>query len=228
MDKSSGCGPEDSGSIPDLLTTTYHKIQSLYKRDPENNYKTFLDEYSRPEFKLLESVEWVWTEKIDGTNIRVMWDGRDLTFGGRTDKAQIPAFLIKHLMYTFQAVDLSYHFGDASVVLYGEGYGPKIQKGGGDYRDDPGFILFDVRIGRWWLTRKSVEDIAEQFQIPIVPIVLLGTFVQAIRETKEGFSSLEAERTRLGEGLVGRPPLELFDRKGDRIITKIKHKDWPQ
>jgi len=210
------------------MSNTYPKIQSLYRRDPENNYKTFLDEYSRPEFALLENAAWIWTEKIDGTNVRVMWcqDGANtLSFGGRTDRAQMPTFLLQYLGRTFAAPDLMYEFDEGPVVLYGEGYGPKIQKGG-DYRDAPGFILFDVQIGSLWLTRESVEAVADDFGIPAVPIVLTGTFVEAIEKTKAGFSSLEAVRARPAEGLVGRPPLELFNRRGERIITKIKTKDW--
>ena len=74
----------------------YHKIQTVYKRDPVTKYKTLLEgEYSLPEFEYLADNEWVWTEKVDGTNIRVMWDGwKKLSFGGRTDNAQIPTPLV--------------------------------------------------------------------------------------------------------------------------------------
>ena len=202
----------------------YPKIQSLYKRDPKNNYKTFLDEYSRPEFALLEHAKWIWTEKIDGMNIRVIWDGESVQFRGRTDKAQVPGPLLRNL----QAIDdvaMEAMFGvEGDVVLYGEGYGPKIQKGGGDYRNDPGFILFDVCVGSWWLTREGVEQVAAELDIPVVPIILRGTFAQAIMQVKPTFESHVGNR--LAEGLVGRPPLELFDRKGERLITKIKTKDW--
>ncbi len=71
---------------------TYHKIQTVYKRDPATNYKTLLiDNFSLPEFDYLRNNEWVFTEKVDGTNIRVMYSlGKIITFGGKTDLAQIP------------------------------------------------------------------------------------------------------------------------------------------
>ena len=48
----------------------YHKIQSVFKRDPATNHKRFLmGEYSLPEFEYLANNEWVATEKIDGTNV---------------------------------------------------------------------------------------------------------------------------------------------------------------
>mgnify|MGYP001604261791 FL=1 len=50
----------------------YHKINSLYKRDPRG--KMLFGDYSCPEFEYLQNNEWSFQEKIDGTNIRVRWD----------------------------------------------------------------------------------------------------------------------------------------------------------
>ena len=53
----------------------YHKIMTVFKRDPETKYKTLLmGEWALPEFEYLCCNPWVFTEKIDGTNIRVNWD----------------------------------------------------------------------------------------------------------------------------------------------------------
>ena len=87
----------------------YHKIQTVFDRDPDNKFKTLLEgQFSMPEFAYLAENEWVWTEKVDGTNIRVMCtdyqeDGAayGVTFGGRTDNAQIPAFLVSALEARF-------------------------------------------------------------------------------------------------------------------------------
>ena len=47
--------------------TQYHKIQSVFKRDPNTKFKTLLEgEYSIPEFEYLKDNEWVFTEKVDG------------------------------------------------------------------------------------------------------------------------------------------------------------------
>ena len=78
--------------------TKYHKIQSVFKRDPENNHKTFLmTEWSTKEFESLQGNMWEFTEKVDGTNIRVIWDGLSLSFEGRNDNSQIPTPLIDTL-----------------------------------------------------------------------------------------------------------------------------------
>jgi len=214
------------------VNTEFPKIQSLFKRDPATKYKTFLNEYSRPEFGLLQGVDWLWTEKVDGTNIRIMYDGTNIRYGGRTDRAQIPAILINHLQDTFikDKMDevFNEHTPSTQVTLYGEGYGAKIQRGGGDYRSDAGFILFDVKIDDLWLKRSDVEDVSLNLGIPAVPIITVGSPIVAVKLVQEGFTSHVATcKVRPAEGLVGRPLLELFDRRGERIITKLKTRDYP-
>ena len=155
----------------------YHKIQTVFLRDPNTKFKTLLEgEFALPEFKYLANNEWMFTEKVDGTNIRVMFDGQQITFGGKTDNAQIPAFLVTRLQDVFlpQLETFKAKFADG-VCLYGEGYGAKIQNGGGNYRQDQDFVLFDVKIGDWWLERSSVEEIASTLKLDIVPIIGAGT-----------------------------------------------------
>lgn len=85
----------------------YHKIQTVYKRNPETKFKTLLEgDFSLPEFEYLRDNAWVFTEKVDGTNIRVMFDGKNITFGGKTDGAQIPSFLITALNNRFMPIDV--------------------------------------------------------------------------------------------------------------------------
>ena len=134
---------------------TYHKIQTVFKRDPETKFKTLLEnDYSLPEFEYLKNNEWIFTEKVDGTNIRIMFQDGKITFGGKTDQAQIPNQLINKLNEKIlpQLNKFIEIFNNAEVCLYGEGYGAKIQKGGGNYRADQDFVLFDIKIGHWWLS----------------------------------------------------------------------------
>jgi ATP-dependent RNA circularization protein (DNA/RNA ligase family) len=207
----------------------YHKIQTVYFRDPENNHKTLLEgAWAKPEFELLKDIDWVCTEKIDGTNIRVMWDGENVRFGGKTDKAQIPSILIEALQDTFTNEKMKEVFPDAdNVCLYGEGYGKKIQKGGNYLSDRADFILFDVKVGDWWLTREANEDVATKLNIGVVPIIGIWKLEQAINHVKNGFKSTIAHnKYYVAEGLIMKPKTELFNRSGERIITKIKHKDF--
>jgi hypothetical protein len=204
----------------------YHKIQTVFLRNPETKFKTLLEgEFALPEFKYLASNEWVFTEKVDGTNIRVMFDGSQITFGGKTDDAQIPAFLVTRLqdMFLPQLETIREKFTDG-VCLYGEGYGAKIQKGGGNYRQDNDFVLFDVKIGDWWLERSSVEEIASALKLDIVPIIGTGTLYDMVEKTRRGFKSIWGNFK--AEGIVARPACELKSRNGHRLITKIKRRDF--
>ncbi len=86
----------------------YPKIQSIYKRDEQTHL--FLEgEWSLPEFAYLSNNEWEWTEKIDGTNIRIIWTPKSdkweeahiawgVSVKGKTDRAQIPKFLLDKLI----------------------------------------------------------------------------------------------------------------------------------
>ena len=206
---------------------TYHKIQTVFKRDPETKFKTLLEnDYSLPEFEYLKNNKWIFTEKVDGTNIRIMFQDGKITFGGKTDRAEIPNKLVNRLNEKIlplidKFVEI---FNDADVCLYGEGYGAKIQKGGGNYRADQDFVLFDIKIGHWWLKREYLEDIANKLNLDIVPIIGSGSLEELVEYVKTGFSSKWGEF--MAEGIVARPENELLARNGNRIITKLKHKDF--
>ena len=204
----------------------YHKIQTVFKRDPSTKHKSLLEgEYSLPEFEYLADNTWTFTEKIDGTNIRVMLQDGKVTFGGKTDSAQIPSQLVSALESKFlhQAGRMQEIFG-GDACLYGEGYGAKIQKGGGNYRPDQGFILFDVKVSKWWLKREDVEDVASKLVLGVVPVIGEGTLHDMVCLVRRGLLSNLGSFN--AEGIVARPEIELLTRGGDRIITKIKAKDF--
>ncbi len=213
---------------------TYHKIKTVFKRNPETKFKTLIDgDFALPEFEYLKDNQWVFTEKVDGTNIRIMYSNLDqtsisgaITFGGKTDRAQMPADLGNRLNERFlpQVGLFKETFGDAEVCLYGEGYGLKIQKPGGLYRKDQDFVLFDIKIGRWWLQRQDVEGIGEKFGLDVVPIIGTGTLADMIDIVSNGFNSQWGDFQ--AEGIVARPSVELKARNGGRIITKLKCKDF--
>jgi hypothetical protein len=209
------------------MMVEYHKIQTVFKRDMNTKYKTLLEgEYSLPEFEYLKNNIWEYSEKLDGLNTRVEWDGINITFGGKTENAQIPQQLVNNLNSTFLPkkslfVDI---FKESNVTLFGEGVGNKIQKGGGNYRQDQGFVLFDIRIGDWWMNRDVVNGIADQLGIEYVPKIGEGTLLEMVDFTRDGFNSQWGNF--IAEGIVAIPKVELFTRSGHRIITKIKYKDF--
>ena len=141
-----------------MHNTNYQKINTLFKRDEK---KVIIpSQFTCEEFYELKDLKWECTEKIDGTNIHVDIEysterGLWFSFQGRTDNAVIPSHLLKklHEIFTEDVIMSAFNQQFASVgedetlrmSIYGEGYGMKIQKGGGNYiPNDVGFILLDV------------------------------------------------------------------------------------
>lgn len=208
----------------------YEKIETIFKRDLDTK-KIIEGQYRNKTIEYLKDCIWEFSEKVDGTNIRVVWDGHKVMFYGRTDKAQIPSFLLTKLQELFggniNEEIFEQLFGASQVVLYGEGYGAKIQNGGG-YRDDVSFILFDIEINGIYLERESVVGIAEKLKIEYVPILFSGTLQEGVDYVKQHPSSYIAMKDADMEGLVARPQYELKDRLGNRIIVKIKYRDFKE
>lgn len=221
----------------------YPKIQSIFKRDENKNLLE--GQWTCPEFDYLSGNIWVATEKVDGTNIRVTYFPKGLVkdvedpplpsyvlFQGRTSKAQIPAHLVNHLNSVFTRERFSEMFPDLDVpiTLYGEGYGEKIQSGG-KYMPDGhgvGFVLFDVLVGHWWLQRQGIVDVAMKMGIPFVPIlceVNLAYAIGMIKYEDKIMSSFGKQDFPI-EGFVLKPKVDLCTRNGQRVITKIKYKDF--
>jgi hypothetical protein len=139
------------------------------------------------------------------------------------------------------------------AVLFGEGYGIDIQNGGNyakAFSPEDGkqkFVLFDVKIGNWWLDRDSVNAVAQALEIDSVPVIGYGTLGDGIAvvkgDTRRRVELWDDEEEIfqkqyipgkmksnwgdfLAEGIVARPTVPMFDRKGERIITKIKEVDF--
>ena len=229
----------------------YPKIETLLNRDEK--FKVIPVAWRLPEFAYLKDNRWLYTEKVDGTNVRVHWDGKVVTFGGRSDTAQMPTFLLTRLQELFTPMRLISTFPPHSMVsrqiredapideaapavrpytevtLFGEGYGAKIQKGGGNYKPDGvDFVLFDVLVGRLWLSFGNVINVAVKLGIQVVPVVeltaALGGLDGAIIMARAGIKSAWGDFP--AEGLVVRPLVDLWTRKGERLIGKIKTKDF--
>jgi len=220
------------------ISTEFGKIETLYERNEK--FKVNVGQFKNRTYTLLKS--WLWTEKVDGTNMRIIWQDKKLSFGGKTDTAQIPGDLLGQLYKDFTASMLESIFPDADAVIYGEGYGAGIQKGGGDYCPSKAFIAFDVCVitpptdlvagvtapeGKWWLSYENVCDVAGKLKIPVVPFIGEMTLEDATEFVHAGFKSRCAVNpNKMAEGLVGRPLETLYDKKGARLITKLKTKDF--
>lgn len=210
--------------------TEYTKIETIFERDMEGTKKLIEGKFRNETVEYLKDNRWIGTEKIDGTNIGIVWDGHKVSYQGRTERAQIPAHLMNKLIEMFGGTVneelFEQKFGEMRVILFGEGYGAKIQKGGGNYRSDVSFILFDVCLPEQnlWLKRDAIEDIAKTFGVDVVPIVYEGDIAGAVEFVKGKPKSTIGMADM--EGIVCKPAVDMLDRMGRRLIVKIKVCDF--
>lgn len=219
--------------IVEGTATEYHKIETLYERDERTHRLVQPLVLKNRVYGLINP--WVFTEKIDGTNIRCIWQFGRVTFGGKTDRANIPADLVNwlHAHVTAETCRTAFPMQPEAhaVILYGEGYGAGIQKGGGDYAPEKRLILFDVvvrdhNMHDWWLSDENVRDVGAKLGLDVVPSCGEMSLSEATERVRVGFPSHLNGGKKQAEGLVGRPAEALFDKKGHRLIVKLKTKDF--
>lgn len=200
----------------------YPKIETLFDRD--ENFKVIPNKLRNSSYGIIKT--WQFTEKIDGTNIRIIWQDGKLKFGGRTENAQLPADLIQHLYEIVDINKLKEIFPETDAIIYGEGYGAGIQKGGG-YSHTKEFVIFDVFVeNKWWLNWENTYDIAKKLNLKTVPYLGEFTLEEGIKIAKNGFASKLAISNISAEGIVGRTCETLYDKKFNRMIIKLKTKDF--
>lgn len=227
----------------------YPKIETLFNRNEK--FKVIEGEYRCPEFEMID--RWYITEKIHGDNTRITINSGSLSnpkLQGRHDKSDLKPKLVEYFNHTFTFNKIAKTFPDLTfpnlasetdgqVVLFGESYGPTIQKGG-NYRKDVSLRLFDVWVkdeehimGGWWLEPENVEDIATKLDIqtaPVLPFMTTREAVEYVKARKHSIvSSLDGGNPDyIMEGIVARTKPLLFTRRGDRLMWKLKSKDFPR
>ena len=245
---------------------TYQKINTIFMRDAKNVIMPY-ESFTEPEFEYLRGLKWRAEEKVDGTNMRIevtkvpVWDGGiegrmingvefKVRIAGKTDNAQIPKNLLKHMqekypnekvlaalgLKEFIPVEewenehnwLTYEQIPNIYTIYGEGYGEGIQSGGWYIKGGNEFIVFDVKDNDIYLKTDARDEIATKLGAPIVPFIGYFTLDEAIAFVRKGFRSRVAQNpdAKMAEGLVLRTDLGLRNRMGNRLIVKIKYEDF--
>ncbi len=174
-------------------------------------------------------------------------------FLGRTDRAQIPDHLTSYLETTY-TIDkllpaLEKAKGAEGAILYMEGYGYKIQEGGNYCGKSVSTRLFDVYImdlsgpsprtlpgeeqspSGWWLEPEQVQSIASKLGVQTVPSLGKMTTEEIVEMVKSKpisiVSNLEGgTKTYQMEGIVARTKPMLLRRNGERLIWKLKGRDF--
>lgn len=204
----------------------YEKTLNVFKRDPETKCPVF-GEWASPELDLLQGLDWEFTEKIDGTNVRVIWWCNKVEVRGRSDNAEVHPEVTQYLMdknltERFTEIFPPAEF-DVPICIYGEAFGAGIQKGG-KYSPVKSFAAFDVKVGHIWLRRADAYDVASKLGLKRVPHVATGTLLAGVDRVSRGVTSHFGDF--YAEGLVARPPVTLLNNRGERIMCKIKHKEF--
>lgn len=215
----------------------YQKINSIYKRTELDRTTVdrskvpprslIMGDYSCPEFGLIK--HWQVEEKIDGTNIRIVYDPhaeQKITILGRQKDSKVPKLLYEFLKYHFTIERLSSAFNaDTTYTLYGEGYGNNIQSAGPKYSKNVRFMLFDVRLGDIWLSRQEVKEKADQLELPFPPQYGYMTEKEVIELVSSRPNSLCSDEPQIFEGIIARTEPYIFLNTGIRIMWKLKVKD---
>jgi len=203
----------------------YPKIDTLFKRD--SKFKVIVDDWRRPEFEYLKANEWRFFEKIHGINIRVQWHpaAQVVEFKGRNKNTQPIPFVWDMLAEKFPRTLFLSKYPDMPMTIYGEGFGSRVQKGGGNYKSDGvDFACFDIWIDGWWLKWDDVKDICANLHIDTVPYLHRGNLEFVTNMARAGYNSTFGDFK--AEGIVVKPVVQLFNRKGERVIGKIKYSDF--
>lgn len=186
---------------------------------------------------------WIFTEKVDGSSVVLYWDGDRVSYFGHTTKSKFPPymteFLDKYKSDEYEGI-VEQVFGNKSVAVFGELYGPKIGPGA-NYSDSLNLIVFDIMVGATlgdgierpgtWLDWHDVVDVCEKLGLMHVPVVeefdgmtLEGASMASVylnsRLVDEGKPSYPAE------GVVARPMSVLLDKRGNAIRYKVKRKEY--
>ena len=133
------------------------------------------------------------------------------------------------------------HRRGSHVTIFGEGYGPGIQKGGGDYAPAQLFRMFDV-LYHWrgdgypgglnsWAMQETVDMIAGRLNVDRAPVIHDALSVDEILYLVS--SHLYSEIARLdgnrpdvlAEGIIARSDPYLYTQHGSRVMFKLKAKD---
>lgn len=201
----------------------YQKIETLFKFDETK--KRFVPEINNPIVKYLQNLSWLGSEKIDGTNIRIHWDGKSFEFGGRTDNAEIPKAVMEILTNKFDyemEILFEQTFGNKDVYVFCEAYGGKIQNGA--YSCDTSLIGYDIMVDNIYLDRTVTQNILKKIDIQCVPFIIFRDLNEAIEFVQEREKSLSHPQDNL-EGVVCVPTQRIYDHMGNRVIVKIKKRD---
>ena len=196
---------------------------------------------------------WVVTEKVHGSNFGIHYDGEKITCQKRSsslgDNSNFFNFQIPLAKYSQGIKDYCNHrmndgvFKDViGITIFGELCGgsykglesmhKKIQKEV-DYSNEIEFIAFDVCFfyeNNATFQNWSELEVLHTFDIPVVPVIRIGTFDECLAENcefkskvPEIFGMPEHPEENICEGIVIKPIIGKYLPNNERVIIKKKN-----
>lgn len=168
-------------------------------------------------------------EKIHGSSCHIAWKDGTVRFfsGGANHEAFVKIFDADALKRSFEEL------GQPEVVIFGEGYGGKMQGMSATYGKELKFVVFDIKVGAYWLDVPTMATFADTyFGLDVVEWEKIPTIIEAIDAARDK-PSAQAVKNGCGddkprEGIVLRPPIEVRKNNGDRIIAKHKGDEFKE
>ncbi len=100
------------------------------------------------------------------------------------------------------------------------------------YGDALRFIAFDVQIGETWLSVPDADQVVAGLGLEFVPFVEVSTDLADLDRERDAPSIVAQRRgcgdTRLREGVVLRPPVEVTLNNGHRVVAKHKRETFSE
>jgi len=213
--------------------TKYEKFSSPFKKD----------EKFRNTIEVAQSLPvgtWIKTEKIDGTNIRIILTkpneegNRDILIASRKLVLNQEDKNSKQYMDCIKEINLNkikeyFKEVESTIVIYGEGYGAGVQKGG-IYSSIKDFRVFDIRIGEAYQDFEYVQKVCIDNQLNIVPVIgeckeiTYGECYDSLKKFQE--TLIRDGSGGKPEGIVYKFEPVLLNKYKERLIFKVKFKDF--
>jgi hypothetical protein len=181
--------------------------------------------YKYPDILLFKEVYAL--EKIHGTSAHISWKSGTLKFfAGGEKHEKFVALFDAALAERFVALT------HPEVTVFGEAYGGKCLGMSGTYGKSLKFVVFDVKVGEYWLSVPQAEDVTKHLGLEFVHYVKCSTDLGELNRERDA-PSVQAKRNgieqdKLREGVVLRPLIELTKNSGGRIICKHKRDEFKE
>jgi len=180
------------------------------------------------------------SEKVHGSSAHIGWKTHAMITDepdGNRPQGKVNLFcggckkeLFNALFNIEELADKFIETGLDDVVIYGEGYGGKMQGMSATYGKELKFVAFEVRIGGCWLNVPKAHEFCKSMGIEFVAYERVSTDIEKL-DAERDRPSRQAKRNgieedKIAEGVVLKPLIELRKNNGARIICKHKRDEF--